>query len=191
MLLDILPFAHELLRQKIAVGDCVMDATAGNGHDTVLLAQCVGQAGRVFAFDIQAAAIEATYMRLQQQGLLERVHLIQDGHQFAERYIQEPLAAAVFNLGYLPNGDKSITTLAQSSLAAIETVLRLLVRGGLLVVVVYHGHEAGKIEKVALLNYFETLPTDEFRVLRYGHMNRVRAAPFVIAVEKVVAFQAA
>ena len=183
MLADIIPFAHSLLRAHIREGDCVMDGTAGNGHDTLLLAQCVGEAGRVFAFDIQAAAIEATRARLAEDGLLPRVTLIQDGHQHATQYIRPPLRAAVFNFGYLPHGDKNITTLSETSVAAVQAALDLLIA------VVYHGHEAGKAEKAALLDYFAALPARRFRVLRYGHVNRLNAAPFVVAVEKKFALQ--
>ncbi|WP_238373985.1 class I SAM-dependent methyltransferase, partial [Kingella kingae] len=91
-LLDILPFTHELLRQHIRVGDTVMDGTAGNGYDTAFLAQCVGESGRVVAFDIQSAAIEATQNRLLQLGLTDRVQLIQDGHQHAAQYISQSLS---------------------------------------------------------------------------------------------------
>ena len=184
MLADIIPFAHSLLRAHIREGDCVMDGTAGNGHDTLLLAQCVGEAGRVFAFDIQTAAIEATRARLTEHGLLPRATLIQDGHQHAAQYIRQPLRAAVFNFGYLPHGDKNITTLPETSVAAVQAALNLLDKDGLLIAVVYHGHEAGKAEKAALLDYFAALPARRFRVLRYGHVNRLNAAPFAVAVEK-------
>lgn len=184
MLADIIPFAHSLLRAHIREGDCVMDGTAGNGHDTLLLAQCVGETGSVFAFDIQAAAIEATRARLAEHGLLPRATLIQDGHQYAAQYICQPLRAAVFNFGYLPHGDKNITTLPETSVAAVQAALDLLDKDGLLIAVVYHGHEAGKAEKTALLDYFAALPARRFSVLRYGHVNRLNAAPFAVAVEK-------
>ena len=189
MLADIIPFAHSLLRARIREGDCVMDGTAGNGHDTLLLAQCGGETGRVFAFDIQTAAIEATRQRLAEHGLLPRATLIQDGHQHAAQYIRQPLRAAVFNFGYLPHGDKNITTLPETSVAAVQAALNLLDKGGYLVVVVYHGHEAGKAEKAALLDYFAALPARRFRVLRYGHVNRLNAAPFAVAVEEKFALQ--
>lgn len=189
MLADILPFAHSLLRTHIREGDCVMDGTAGNGHDTLLLAQCVGETGCVFAFDIQTTAIEATRARLAEHGLLSRVTLIQDGHQHAAQYIRHPLRTAMFNFGYLPHGDKNITTLPETSVAAVQAALDLLDKGGYLVVVVYHGHEAGKAEKAALLNYFAALPARRFSVLRYGHVNRLNAAPFAVAVEKKFALQ--
>ena len=130
MLADIIPFAHSLLRAHIREGDCVMDGTAGNGHDTLLLAQCVGETGSVFAFDIQAAAIEATRARLAEHGLLPHVTLIQDGHQHAAQYIRQPLRAAVFNFGYLPHGDKNITTLPETSVAAVQAALNLLDTAG-------------------------------------------------------------
>ena len=95
----------------------------------------------------------------------------------------------MFNFGYLPHGDKNITTLPETSVAAVQAALNLLDKDGLLIAVVYHGHEAGKAEKAALLDYFAALPARRFSVLRYGHVNRLNAAPFVVAVEKKFALQ--
>ncbi len=185
-LLDIWPFTHELLRQHIRVGDTVMDGTAGNGYDTAFLAQCVGESGRVVAFDIQSAAIEATQNRLLQLGLADRVQLIQDGHQYAAQYISQPLSAAVFNFGYLPRGDKSITTQAKTSVAAVQAALDALQAQGIVCAVLYHGHAAGKPEMQALLDYASSLPHNRFRVLRYEFINKQNCPPILLAIEKLV-----
>lgn len=184
MVRDILPFVHNALREQIQLGDIVIDATAGNGHDTLLLAQCVGETGRVLAFDIQAAAIEATKTRLIQHDLLSRVSLIQAGHERMAEFAPSGVAAVVFNLGYLPRGDKAITTLPETSLQAIQSTLNLLKINGLLLVVVYDGHETGKREKTQILDFFAQLPSHQFRVLQYGFLNRHNCPPMVILVEK-------
>ncbi|MDO4434720.1 MAG: class I SAM-dependent methyltransferase [Alysiella sp.] len=184
---NILSFVHQLLRSHIQAGDDVMDGTAGNGHDTLLLAQCVGNTGKVYAFDIQAAALDATAQRLQIHGLCNHVKLIQDGHENAAQYISVQLSAAVFNLGYLPSGDKNITTMPETSVQAIKVALNLLKEGGLLVVVIYHGHQTGKLEKQALERFFSQLPTQNYRVMQYALLNRPNCPPFVIAVEKIKA----
>ena len=45
--------AAACLRQVVQPGDTVIDATMGNGHDTAMLAELVGESGHVIAFDVQ------------------------------------------------------------------------------------------------------------------------------------------
>ena len=139
LLENILPFAHSLLRQALKAGGRALDATAGNGHDTLLLAQSVGETGRVWAFDVQSKALVQTQGRLKENGVDGRVALIHDGHENLLSYIDEPLDAAVFNFGWLPGGNKSCTTEAASSIRALTDTLGLLKEGGLAVAVLYHG----------------------------------------------------
>ena len=55
--LNAVSIAHRVAESVLREGDLAVDATAGNGHDTVFLAQAVGETGKVFAIDVQAAAI--------------------------------------------------------------------------------------------------------------------------------------
>ena len=181
LLENILPFAHSLLRQALKSGGRALDATAGNGHDTLLLAQSVGETGRVWAFGVQSKALAQTQGRLKENGVDGRVALIHDGHENLSSYIDEPLDAAVFNFGWLPGGDKSCTTEAASSIRALTDTLGLLKEGGLL----YPGHEAGRIEAEAIVQWAETLPQEAFAVLRYGFVNRRNAPPYLLAIEKL------
>ncbi|MCF7521761.1 class I SAM-dependent methyltransferase [Neisseria sp. ZJ106] len=183
-MLAILPFAHSLLQHAIRSGDCVLDGTAGNGHDTLLLARCVGDSGTVYAFDIQETALAATRQRLQQADMLRQVRLIHAGHQRLSEFVRRPLAAAVFNFGYLPHGDKTITTQAETSIQAVAQTLNLLKTGGIAVLVLYHGHAAGKTEAQALLDYAAKLPQQQFKVLQYQFINQQNSPPFILAIEK-------
>lgn len=90
------------------------------------LAQLVGETGKVYAFDIQAAALLATERRLREADVLTRVSLIQVGHENLAQYVPQNVAAAVFNFGYLPRGNHAITTLPETSLQAIQAALNLL-----------------------------------------------------------------
>lgn len=180
----ILPFIHQQLRQSIRSGDTVLDGTAGNGHDTLMLAECVGAEGCVYAFDIQAAALAATEQRLRQHGLHKRVRLIHDSHARLADYVPNGLAAAVFNFGYLPHGDKNITTLTESSLRAVSAALSLLRPHGLLAAALYHGHEQGKPETAALLALAAALPQAQFNVLRYEFINRRNHPPIALLIQK-------
>lgn len=185
-LTSILSFAHQLLASNLKTGDIAIDGTMGNGNDTLFLAQCVGDLGHVYAFDIQPAALQATKQRLIQHNLQQRVTLLQVGHQHLASYISQPVAAAVFNFGYLPRGDHSITTLPETSVAAIAATLNVLCERGLLVLVVYHGHEIGKIEMATIMSFVEKLPQNQYRVLRYEFINQQNYPPFILAIEKLI-----
>lgn len=182
-LLKIIDFAHSLLRQHIREGDTVVDATAGNGYDTLLLAQCVGDDGKVFAFDVQEIALMATVERLQQHGVLSRVTLLHQSHEYMEQFVPIGVSAIVFNFGYLPRGDKTLTTQAYSSLKALQSALKLLAIGGIAVAVLYTGHDAGKIEAQAIQRFVVDLP-NQFTAISYGFLNRPNHPPLVLAIEK-------
>lgn len=184
----ILPFARELLATVVGEGDTAVDATAGNGHDSCYLAKLVGDTGKVYSFDVQAVAIEATQSRIQNEGLSNRVSLHQIGHEQAADIIPQAdhssLKAAIFNLGYLPGSDKQVTTQANTSITAIKGLLNIMPPGGLIVLVIYHGHPEGALEKEELLTYVQQLPQDHAHVLQYGFVNQKNTPPFIIAIEK-------
>lgn len=183
MTLDrILPFTKYLLEKSIVAGDCVVDATCGNGYDTVFLSQLVGDSGRVFAFDVQKEAIDATDQRLKEVGI-GYVDLILDGHENVKQYVDSEIAAAIFNLGYLPGSDQTITTSGETTWAAVVDLLPLLKVGGLIILVIYHGHKAGKIERDQIERLIETLDVGATSVLKYEFLNKV-SAPYMIAIEK-------
>lgn len=186
MLMTPLKYCHHLLSQIIVPGDQVVDATIGNGHDTIKLAQLVGKGGKVYGFDIQKTAIEETYSKALLTGLTDQIKLINDGHEKMKYHIStdSKLQAVIFNLGYLPKGDKSIITLPRTTLAAIEQSLELLNVGGMVLVMVYYGHEGGLQERDAVLSYIETLPQDQYSVLQYGFINQKNTPPFLVAIEK-------
>lgn len=184
----ILPFARNLLHLAITEGDYAVDATIGNGHDTVLLASLVGESGHVFGFDIQKEAIENTTSRLKEQELFDRVSLFHESHNHLLTMIPTEaygkIAGAVFNLGYLPGGNKDIVTKPDSTIEAIEQLLTLMKPEGVIVLVVYHGHEEGEVERDQLLEFCSTLDQNRAHVLMYRFMNQMNNPPFIIAIEK-------
>ena len=105
----VLPFSKQLLQKVVNSGDVVIDATAGNGYDTLFLAELVGQTGHVYSFDVQEEAMTSTKAKLDDENI-HHVTLIHDGHQHVLNYVKQPISAAIFNLGYLPGSDQSITT---------------------------------------------------------------------------------
>lgn len=180
---NILEVARKLIRERVNRGNTVIDATMGNGHDTLFLAQLVGETGRVIAYDIQPAALEKTAQRLQEAGVDQHVELCLASHEQLNQ-VTEPVSAIMFNLGYLPGGNKEITTQAAGTIRAIQAGLERLVPGGIITIVVYWGHQAGKVEKDAVLAFCEQLDQSEYLVLRYQYLNQQNQAPFLIAIEK-------
>lgn len=145
--------AHEAVRKVLQPGEIAIDATAGNGHDTRFLAETVGPTGRVFAFDIQENALKATAERLAAAGLGNATLLHRNHADLADAIpasLHGRIGAAMFNLGYLPGGDKSITTQVESTVRAVAAGLRVLRSGGVLLILVYPGHPDGRVELDAL-----------------------------------------
>lgn len=184
----ILPFARNLLEMAFIPDTIAVDATLGNGHDTYFLAKLASGTGHVYGFDIQKQAIQATKERLAEDNLSDRVTLIHRGHEELKNFIPETakgkITAAIFNLGYLPGGDKSIVTKPETTIYAIEQLLDLLAVEGIIVLVIYHGHEEGAIERDKLLQYVKELDQQKAHVLRYQFENQKNNAPFIIAIEK-------
>jgi len=184
----ILPFARQLLEKAVSPGDVTVDATLGNGHDTVFLATLVGQKGFVYGFDIQKQAIHNTMMLVEEHGFNEQVTLFHKGHEHVQSSIPEYhhglVRAAIFNLGYLPGGDKTIVTTPKTTITAIEHLLEIMAPEGIIVLVVYHGHEAGAIERDELLQFVKQLDQRKVHALQYHFINQQNNPPFIIALEK-------
>lgn len=176
--------AAEAFEKYIHKGDTVVDATMGNGHDTLKLANLVGECGHVFAFDVQAKALQNTRERLEQAELLLRVTLICDSHENMTAHVKAPVHAVVFNLGWLPGGDKTITTHLSSTLAAVHSALKLLTPMGMLILCVYPGHPEGMREKEALKALFTALPAQEYNCLEQRFLNAGEGAPECFLVQK-------
>lgn len=186
MLEKAVAFSHSLLKKTVQAGDLVIDATIGNGNDTVLLASLVGKTGKVIGFDIQEDAVQKTTQKLLLTGLAPQVEIHQMSHEFAADFIpgNKKISAAIFNLGYLPGGDKTVTTKKDSTIHSIDSLLPFLHIGGLLIIVVYSGHDAGKEEKESLLEYVSTVDQEHFDVLLYQFLNQKNNPPFVLAIER-------
>jgi 16S rRNA C1402 N4-methylase RsmH len=141
---------HHILTSHLHEGDQAIDATAGNGYDTLFLAEQVGSSGKVIAIDIQDCAIRSTQKKIESAGLIDRVRLVTDDHALALKKLtasnRGKVAAITFNLGYLPGSDKSIQTRAESTKEALAASIQLLSPGGYLCVTAYRGHSGGTAE---------------------------------------------
>lgn len=160
--------ALQAVAESLREGGNAVDATAGNGRDTLFLARTVGPAGKVYAFDIQKTALAATAARLRQAGQDAQVELIHAGHEtMLERLSAKRIGqidAAMFNLGYLPGGDKSVITATETTLQALNHAALLLAPGGLLTILAYPGHLGGEMETAAARRWCESLQREIFSV---------------------------
>lgn len=180
--------AHQFVRAAVRPGEIVIDATAGNGHDTCFLAELVGAEGTVYALDLQSEAISRTRQLLQEQGF-QNVHLIQRDH--AELHLTIPgtqcgrVAGVMLNLGYLPGGNKGFVTRADSTLRAIDAALAFLRPDGVLTVLAYTGHPGGLAEANAVAQHFAALSKNCYAVSEPDATNdRKPAAPRLFMVCK-------
>lgn len=182
----VLEIAKQYIRSALPVGGVALDGTMGNGHDTLFLAQCVGAAGRVYAFDVQHTAIDATRERLESGEVAEQVTLIHASHAEIAQHLPTDLTlhAAMYNLGYLPRGDRSVITHTASTLVALSETLTRLVRGGILTVVLYPGHSGGDDEAAAVVAWARGLSPDVAQVQWTQSLNSRRPAPSLLVIGK-------
>ena len=175
--------AHEVVAAAVRAGDTAVDATVGNGHDTLYLAKAVGASGAVFGFDIQPQALARAQQRLDAAAVGKSVTLFcashADMHRFIPGHLHGRIAAVMFNLGYLPGGDHDVVTRASSTEAALSIAWSMLRPGGRLSVLAYRGHAGGADEASAVHGWLRT------------HVTRVRetessgaAAPLLLWCER-------
>lgn len=174
---------HLLLEDVIQAGDTVIDATAGNGHDTVFLAGKVGAEGRVVAFDIQEQAIASTEDRLNKEDLRDRVSLHLKSHdEMAEIVAGPSVSAIVFNLGYLPGADHDVITETPRTIRALTISTSLLKPKGVLAVVCYPGHPGGDEETSEVEKFIGAL--ENFRTAKYQMISTKQASPLLLIALK-------
>ena len=158
----------------------VIDATCGNGNDTLYLAL---RANKVYAFDIQQEAIDNTDKLLKENGI-ENVVLICDSHEKIDEYVSECIDLAVYNLGYLPKGNKDITTNTDSTLTSLVKVLNKLNVSGLVCLTVYWGHPEGKLEREAVLKYVSSLEGSIYHVAYMNFPNQKNTPPEIVMITR-------
>ena len=159
--------AHNLIKQHLKAGGIAIDATVGNGHDTLFLAKQVETQGSVFGFDIQQKAIQSAQLRLEkEQHPVNNVKLIHASHSLMKMFIAEKYLGKIntimFNLGYLPGSDKSVITETVSTLSALNQSIELLVAGGIITIAAYPGHPGGKEETDQISQWCQQLNKNQY-----------------------------
>lgn len=173
----------EFLRPHLIPGGAAADFTMGNGNDTLWLSRQMGENGAVYAFDIQPDALLHTRRRLDAENAPKNYRLILASHHRAKEYVRRPLCAGIFNLGFLPGGDKRITTLCATTLPAISDAYDLLMPGGALLVAIYPGHEEGRREGMLLEEKFRGFDPKKSSVSCLRIVN-APDCPFFYLIEK-------
>lgn len=179
--------AKDWIQKALPLGGIAVDATVGNGHDTLFLAKQVGHQGQVFGFDIQKEAIESAHQRLQEAGQVEQVQFITLGHHLMDQALpckwKEQVHVFMFNLGYLPHGNPEIITRSDTTLPALRIACDWLAPGGLITIALYTGHPGGQEETDAVIHWAKQLPPKQYQVLWQQIVNRAHA-PSLLVIEK-------
>lgn len=173
---DISSLTHDLILKYVNNKSVAVDCTLGNGHDTDFLKDIFN---KVISFDIQETAV-ASYKNKN----FKNVELICDSHDKLSTYVTEEVDCIVYNLGFLPGGDKRITTLATSTLPSIWQGLNLLKSGGIMTIAIYHGHYEGSVEKTCILDFVTKLPKNKYGVMKLEYVNRDNNPPLLVLIEK-------
>ncbi len=172
------------LEKIIEKGNVVIDATMGNGYDTVYLGNLVGETGKVYAFDVQEEALTSTRKKVVRDNMEDRIELIHDGHENLDKYVKEEVSCVVFNLGYLPRAKHMVITKPDTTLEAIKKSLELLKPNGIISIAAYIGHEGGLDEKNYICEYLDNLDQKQYNVLHMEFTNQINNPPQLILVEK-------
>jgi SAM-dependent methyltransferase len=175
--------AQVLLKTALQRSMVIIDATAGNGNDTLFLAENSQPGAHIYAFDIQETALAA--VREKTSNYMDKITCILADHKNITDFVKGRIDAGIFNLGYLPGGDHSLTTQPESTLQAIKNVLGQLCLHGVLAVVVYPGHLTGREEADKLDAYLQTISKKDYTVGCYRMINHADTAPFLYFIEKV------
>lgn len=173
----VLEFAHTLLQESVNSTDTAVDFTAGNGYDTLFLCSL---AQDVYSFDIQEAAVKITKEKVAQY---PNCRVILDSHANFLRYVTS-FKAGIFNLGYLPKGNKSIHTDAQTVVSTMKAALQVVEVQGVLVVVIYPGYPEGEKESEVISGFSQTLDQKLYDVIRYEFINQINDPPYLIAIRR-------
>lgn len=172
--------AHQIIKFYCPNKGLAFDATLGNGYDTHFLATSFK---KVIAMDIQPSVVEKYSVMYPDD---KNVELICDSHSMVDRYITSSIDCATYNLGYCPGGDKTITTLASSTLESIQKVLPLLSEGGVATITFYPGHYEGAKEKEFIMEYLRSLPKNQYGVMEHRYVNRTNNPPSLVIIEKSI-----
>lgn len=175
---DLIKFLLENYIKKVEVA---VDMTLGNGKDAKNILE-ITEPKKLYCFDIQKIAIENSKKLI---GDFENIKFILDSHTNLDKYISDKIDLAVYNLGYLPTGDKFITTLSEDVILSLKKLLDMLNDEGKIILTFYPGHESGKKESEEVSIYLSTISQKYFSIIKFDFINQKNNPPFVIMISKI------
>ncbi|XP_071692372.1 tRNA (mnm(5)s(2)U34)-methyltransferase, chloroplastic-like [Rutidosis leptorrhynchoides] len=184
--------AHSIWKHVLQKGDAVVDATCGNGYDTLAMLNMVADescSGRVYSIDIQETALHKT------RSLLDGLHdpdkkkmvkLFATCHSKMEEVVPKGVTVRLvaFNLGYLPGGDKTVITKSVTTRFAMEAASRIVASGGLISILVYVGHPGGMEEYETVEAFASRLPVNDWICCKLQMLNRPLAPILVLLCKR-------
>ena len=176
----VLDFSKKIILE-IVNKDIAIDCTCGRGNDTLFLAK---NFQKVYAFDIQDEAISDTINLLTKENI-NNTKVIKDSHVNILNYVSEKIDCAMYNLGYLPKGNKDIHTIPFTTLESIKMTMNLLNKDGIISIVFYPGFPSGKEETDLVLEYLRQVNQKEFDVLMYDYINQINNPPFLVLIKRI------
>ncbi len=182
---QITQWCANFIRQQVREGDLCIDATMGKGNDTLLLSQLCGESGKVLAFDIQKQALDATEKKLKTEHAPQNYTLFLESHANMAEYAEpDSVSCIVFNFGYLPGGDHSLSTRGDTSIQALTQALTLLKKEGMISLCIYSGGDSGFQERDQILAWLKELDPHKYLVIRSDYYNRPNNPPIPVLIIK-------
>lgn len=161
---------------KVAV-----DMTVGNGFDSKNILEIL-QPEKLYCFDIQQEALDNSKILLEKYLNCE---LILENHKNFDKFVKENIDFAIYNLGYLPKGDKNITTNAENVEESLKKLLGKLNSKGIIFITFYIGHSAGQIESLEVSKFIQKLNQKEYTILKFTFENQKNNPPYVVMIQKI------
>ena len=182
---QITQWCARFITEQVQPGDICIDATMGNGNDTLLLCSLCQETGHVYAFDIQEQALAHTRQRLLNADVPTNYTLLLESHaNMAEYATPDSVSCIVFNFGYLPGGDHSLATRGETSIQALTQALTLLKKGGMISLCIYSGGDSGFEERDQILDWLKNLDPHQYLVIKSEYYNRPNNPPIPVLIIK-------
>jgi hypothetical protein len=183
---------HRFFSPLFQDGDVAIDATCGNGKDSLVLAGFLSRKKHtsLLCIDIQEIAVRNTEKLLQKEAseFLPFVTFETRSHETFPKDLKGSVKLVIYNLGYLPGSDKTLTTKVSSTLTSVTNAMNILAPGGVINITCYPGHPEGALEEAALTEFLSTLDPALWSVTGVRFHNR-KASPSVLLLQKSLQMQ--